>query len=177
MFGIDVLERKTSSGALSRHRLASHVAPAADQLALWFAPGVLFTVVVETLARVGLNHAGLQIFDGDLAEAYYQVATPDPTGEKLVAYGPPIHLPGGARIVMASATLGRTAENKPILHCHGVLRDRQGRLHGGHLPTDLCVIGEEGVPAWAGASLDGGFVLRPDAETGLSLLVPEGNEA
>jgi hypothetical protein len=141
-------------------------------LALWFAPGVLFDVVVETLSRGGFNHAGLQFFDGDLAEAFYQVAGPDPAGEKLVAYGPPIRLPGGARIVMASATLGRSATGAPILHCHGVLRDRDGRLHGGHIPTDLCVIGDEGVPAWAGVSKDAGFVQRRDAETGLSLLAP-----
>ncbi len=146
-------------------------------MALWFGPGPMFRVVVETLARRGLDHAGLQLFDGELAEAYYQVAGPDPSGKSLVAYGPPIRLTGGARIVMASATLGRTAENKPVLHCHGVLRDRDGRLHGGHLPTDLCLIGAEGISAWATVSHDGGFVLRPDAATRLSLLVPEAGDA
>jgi hypothetical protein len=81
-------------------------------------------------------------------------------------------LPGGARIVMGSATLGRTVEGKPIIHCHGVLCNRQGKLHGGHIPTDLCVIGAEGVPAWAGVSMDAGFIVHPDTETGFSLLVP-----
>lgn len=184
MFGVEIAGPSSMShrrslkqpGPPSLRRVVDQEARAADQLSLWLAPGVMFNGIVEALAGHGFNHASLQIFDGDLAVAFYQVAPPDPTGEKVVAYGPPIPLPGGARIVMATATLGHTAEGKPIIHCHGVLCDRQGRLYGGHIPTDLCVIGVEGVPAWAGVSRDAGFIVRPDTETGFSLLVPcEGN--
>ena len=184
MFGVELLDPGSMAhrrslkqpGPSSPRRVFPQVAPTADQLSVWLAPGVMFDAVVDSMATNGFNHAGLQIFDGDLAVAFYQVAPPDPTGEKVVAYGPPIPLPGGARIVMASITLGRTVDGKPILHCHGVLRDRQGKLYGGHIPTDLCVIGAEGVSAWAGVSKDAGFIVRPDTETGFSLLVPcEGN--
>jgi predicted DNA-binding protein with PD1-like motif len=158
-------------------RCRTHAAPAADEFELWLAPGqVLFDAIVEALASRGVHHANLQIFDGDLTEARYQTAPPDPRGELVVAYGPPIDLNGGACIVMASATLGRTADGKPIIHCHGILRDRTGRLCGGHIPTNLCTVGVSGVSAWAVVSHDGGFVVGPDSETGFSLLSPQDDE-
>jgi hypothetical protein len=160
-------------GPLSAARRHSHAAPAADEFRLVLPPGaVLFDAIIEAFTELGVHHANLQLFDADLAEACYQTAPPDPSCKLIIAYGPPIVLPGGGRIVMGNATVGRTAEHKPLIHCHGVLRDRQGRLHGGHFPTQLCVIGSEGIPVWAVVSRDGGFVVRPDEETHFSLLMP-----
>jgi hypothetical protein len=146
---------------------------AAEEFKLLLAPGaVLLDAIIEALARRGADHGNLQLFDGALERAAYQTAPPDPRGELAVAYGPPRFLPGGAHLVMACATLGHGVDGKPLMHCHGVLRDHQGVLHGGHLPGQLCVIGRQGLSGWAVVPRDRGFVASPDAETGFSLLAP-----
>ena len=160
-------------GPIAPRRFTAHVADTADYFRLWLAPGkVLYDAILEVFTGRGLDHATVHLYDGDLAKAAYMVAPPDPSGEVVVAYSDPRVLPGSARLVTANADLGRKANGQAILHCHGALRDAQGRLHGGHIPTDLCVIGDGGVRGWAVVSHDGGFVVRNDEETRFPVLSP-----
>lgn len=164
-------------GPRAAERCTIRVAPSAHQIRLWIAPGTsLFDGLIEALIGHGYGHASILLFDGDLAEAYFHVARPDPATERVVAYGPAIGIPGGARIVSANATLGHKADGQPIVHCHGVLMDREGGLYGGHLPPETCIVGNGGVFGWAVVSKDGGFVQRFDPETQFPLLFPTAAE-
>ena len=160
-------------GPPAPERFTAHATERAQQYRLWLPPGkTLFQTIVDTFNELGHDHATIQMFDGDLSEAYFQMAPPDPSGKLIVAYGTPTLLPGGARIVMSNADLGKKADGQPILHCHASLLDVNGKLYGGHIPTDLCVIGEGGVFVWALVPDDGGFVVRSDDETLFPLLSP-----
>lgn len=164
-------------GPLAGERRTSHEAASADQFRLWITPGsTLFEGLAASVIEHGFDHASIQLFDGELAEAYIHVPGPDPTNERAVAYGPAIRLEGGAHLVSANVTLGHSADGKPLLHCHAVLLDRQGGMHGGHLPTEICVVGEGGVFGWGIVSEDRGFVQKYDPETLFTLLFPTAAE-
>jgi predicted DNA-binding protein with PD1-like motif len=164
-------------GPAVAERCTSRVATSADQLRIWIAPAsTLFDGLIEAVIEHGYGHANIQLFDGELAEANFHVARPDPAGERAIAYAPVMKIAGGARIVTANVTLGHKADGQPIVHCHGVLMDRHGGLYGGHLAPETCVVGEGGVFGWAIVSKDGGFVQRHDPETLFPLLVPTAAE-
>ena len=160
-------------GPIAARRFTAHVAEVTDYFRLWLAPGKsLFDAILDLFTERGFNHATLHLYDGDLAKAAYMVAPPDPSGELVVAYSDPQELAGGARLITANADLGRKANGQPILHCHGALRDGKGRLHGGHIPTDICIIGDGGVRGWAVVPHDEGFVVKNDDETRFPVLSP-----
>lgn len=164
-------------GPAAAERCTSRVASSSDQLRLWIAPAAtLFDGLVEAVIGHGYGHACIQLFDGALSEAFFHFARPDPAGERAIAYAPAMKIVGGARIVTANVTLGHKADGQPIVHCHGVLMDRQGGLYGGHLSPETCVVGAGGVFGWAIVSKDGGFVQRHDPETLFPLLMPTGAE-
>lgn len=164
-------------GPMAAERCTSRVATSADQLRIWIAPGsTLLEGLIEAVIGHGYGHASVQLFDGELAEAYFHVARPDPAGERAIAYVPAMKIEGGAHVVTANVTLGHKADGQPIVHCHGVLIDRQGGLYGGHLSPETCVVGEGGVFAWAIVSNDSGFVQRHDSETLFPLLYPSAAE-
>ena len=165
----------THPGPPAIERRTSRQAESADQFRLWIAPGsTLFQGLAASVIAHGFDHASIQLFDGELAKAQLHFAAPDPTDERAAAYGPALELEGGARLVTANATLGRTADGEPLVHCHGVLLDRRASLYGGHLPTETCVVGEGGVFGWGIVSKDRGFVQRFDPETLFPLLFPTG---
>lgn len=160
-------------GPLARERCTVRAAMAADQHRLWIAPGTtLFDGLAADLLARGIDHASFLLFDGDLSEAFFHTANPTADSDRVIAYGPPFKIEGGATLLTANATLGHKADGQPIVHCHGVLMDRDGGLYGGHLPTETCVVGKDGVTGWMVVSKDGGFVQRHDPETLFPLLFP-----
>jgi predicted DNA-binding protein with PD1-like motif len=160
-------------GAPIDERITAHAAGRAVQYRVWLGPGKsLYRAIVDTFRDLGQDHASIQVFDGDLSEAHYQTAPPDPSGKLISAYSAPVFIPGGARIVMANGDLGKDLENRPIVHLHAVLLGADGKLLGGHIPTDMCVVGEGGILAWALVTDDNGFAVRMDSETLFPLLCP-----
>jgi len=75
-----------------------------------------------------------------MAALQYCVAPPDPRKQAIIAYGPPIDA-GAAYLIFGNATLGVCLAGKPLVHCHAVIRDADGRMRGGHILTKSCVIG------------------------------------
>jgi hypothetical protein len=124
----------------------------------------------------GFSHASMQLLAGELAEACLHTPGPDPAKERAAIYGPPIRLVGGARLLGGMAMLGHGTDGKPVLHCHAVLLDRRGRLLGGHLPPESCIVGAGGVAGWGIVPKDRGFVQRFDAETLFTIFFPSAAE-
>ena len=76
-------------------------------------------------------------------------------------------------MIFGNATLGRSIEGKPLVHCHGVIRTETGTVMGGHILTDRSVVGEKSIAVLV-TSLEG-FELPHqayDEETGIPLLLP-----
>ena len=135
-------------------------------------PGAtLYDGLVRPLADLGIRNAAINLLGGEFERLVFCVAPPDPTGRVAAAYTDPIDVSGGY-LLEANATLGSTEAGHPLVHCHAGLRDASGRLAGGHLLPNICVVGNGGLTALA-VSLDG-FEVRVghDPETTLSLFLP-----
>jgi hypothetical protein len=68
--------------------------------------------------------------------------------------------------------LGCGPEGATLLHCHAVVVDRDGRIHGGHLPPGVCIAGDEGLTALVTAVEGAGFKAAYDAETNYPIFQP-----
>jgi predicted DNA-binding protein with PD1-like motif len=75
-------------------------------------------------------------------------------------------------MVFGNATLGRSIEGKPLVHCHAVVRTESGEVMGGHILTERAVVGSKPISVLV-TSLEG-FELRQayDEETRIPLLQP-----
>ncbi len=122
----------------------------------------------------GVRAAGFTLLGGSLAKLHYFTGMPDPTGQRLATYGDPTPLEGPVTILSGNAILGQDPEGEPLMHCHAVMTDREGRVHGGHLPPGECVVGAGGVVAIATLHDATGFVVAEDVETNYSIFHPAG---
>lgn len=131
----------------------------------------LFDALVKPLAELDIRDASMTILGGTFKDFYYCVAPPDPEGRAVVAYSKPRHA-GRAYMVFGNATLGRSIEGKPLVHCHAVVRTESGDVMGGHIVTEQTVVGSK--PSSVLVTSLEGFELRQsyDEETGVSLLQP-----
>lgn len=154
-------------------RIQSLRSPSARHVRLLLAPGQsLYDAIVKPLAAQDIHDASLTILGGFFDSLSYCVAPPDPSGRAVIAYTSPID--GGAGwLVFGNATLGRGMNGAPIVHCHAAMRTQAGPVKGGHLLTEACIIGGQGLSALV-TSLDG-FVLQQayDPETNIPLLQPQ----
>lgn len=158
--------------ALEPRRLAVTAAAAAE-FALYLAPGEeLHDGVIAALAARGIAQAAIQLTGGGFGRMAYLTGQPDATGARLATYGAPTWLEGPVLLVGANAILGTRENGGPILHCHAVVVDRDGGLHGGHLPPESCIAGPEGLTGWVTALSGGGFAVAYDAETNYSIFQP-----
>ena len=75
-------------------------------------------------------------------------------------------------MVFGNATLGRSIESEPLVHCHAVVRTGRGEVVGGHIVTEKTIVGPKPI-ALLVTSLEG-FELRQsfDEETGIPLFQP-----
>ncbi len=128
--------------------------------------------IIAALTARGIRHAAIQLDGGGFARMDYLTGQPDATGARLATYGAPTHLEGPVTLVGANAILGAKEDGGPILHCHAVVVDRAGALHGGHLPPGACIAGAEGLGGWVTALGEGGFAVAYDAETNYPIFQP-----
>ena len=108
--------------------------------------------LVEALAREAVHSASMTLLGGDLESLSFCMALPDPSGRVLATYGAPVPL-RGARLIFGNATLGRSASNAPLVHCHGAFCEADGAVRGGHILCDRSVVGRvpvtvSGLPIW-----------------------------
>ncbi|GJD49683.1 hypothetical protein OPKNFCMD_2416 [Methylobacterium crusticola] len=159
-------------GRFNPVRIHSLRSEAGRHVRLALLPGdTLFRGLVEPLALLGIRNASMTILGGYFAELRYCVAPPDPSGQAVIAYGPPIEA-GRTYMIFGNATLGKSLKGEPLVHCHAAIRTQDGSVKGGHILTDACVVSSAPIPVLV-TSLDG-FELRQayDPETNIPLLQP-----
>ena len=135
-------------------------------------PGMsLFDALVKPLARVDVKNASMTILGGWFEELQYCVAPPDASGQAIVAYAAPVRA-GRAYMVFGNATLGKSMQRQPLVHCHGAIRTESAAVKGGHILSEFCIVGPEPISVLVTA-LDG-FELQQafDPETNIPLLQP-----
>ena len=132
----------------------------------------LYEALVKGLAAQQVRSASMTLIGGRFDLLTYCFAGEDRSGQALIRYSTPM-ASEAAQFIFGNATLGKTASNHPIVHCHAVFRGGDGRMLGGHLLTDRCRVGAAPVTVLATA-LEG-FELRVDvdAETRTPLLHPQ----
>jgi predicted DNA-binding protein with PD1-like motif len=159
-------------GPVQPVRIEHREAAGSRHVRLALEPGrTLHDALVEPLARLGIRCASMTLLGGPLASLSYCVATSDPTGERVAMYARPIEA-GQAQLVFGNATLGRGADDRPLVHCHATFALEGGLLRGGHVVTDRTRVGA--VPISVLVTALEGFTLRQsyDEETHMPLMRP-----
>jgi predicted DNA-binding protein with PD1-like motif len=152
-------------------RVAVAVAPRPRRALVWLpADQSLHDSLVSAFARFGVRSGILQLLGGELSTAVYHVAIPKHDSVRVAEYGPPISIEGGASVMRATGSYGEDLSGLPLLHIHGVLAERNGRAHGGHISPNMCVVGPGGVRAILMLTI--GFKQVVDRETRFSLFFP-----
>jgi len=159
-------------GRFNPVRIQSIRATSARHFRLALQPGrSLFEALVRPLAEQGVENASTTILGGSFAQLHYCVAPPDPSKQAVIAYTSPIDA-GRAYMIFGNATLGKSVENRSLVHCHAAIRTEGGEIKGGHILTEQSIIGADPISVLV-TSFDE-FELRQifDPETNISLLQP-----
>lgn len=160
-------------GASLQPRRLNVAAKSAGEFRMRLAAGEeLHSGLLAALADRGLAHAAITLVSGRFAAFSYLTGQPDASGERLATYGAPCQLEGPVTLIGANALVGCGAEGAPLLHCHAVVVDAEGRVHGGHLPPGTCIVGEGGLVVQILGLTNGGFTVAYDAETNYSIFHP-----
>jgi len=159
-------------GPFNPIRIKMESSPFGRHIRLSLKPGeTLFDAIVKPLAELNVRAASMTILGGAFETLDYCVAPPDPEGDAVVAYSKPITA-GQSYMIFGNATLGISIEEKPLVHCHAVIRTESGDVMGGHIVTEQAVVGNNPISVLV-ISLEG-FELHQayDEETKISLLQP-----
>ncbi|QCI67272.1 PPC domain-containing DNA-binding protein [Phreatobacter stygius] len=159
-------------GRFNPVRIQSLASAGARHVRLALQPGLsLYDALVGPLATIGITSASTTLLGGFFDDLSYCVAPPDPTGKAVIAYTRPIQA-GRAFMVFGNATIGKSLQGAPLVHCHAAIRTEAGVMMGGHILTESCIVGPEPIPVLV-TSLDD-FELRQayDPETNIPLLQP-----
>jgi predicted DNA-binding protein with PD1-like motif len=157
---------------LPPRRLLEWAAPAAD-LRVRLAGGQdLLHGLVTALAARDVAHACVQVLAAEIARMAYLTGAEDPSGQRVATYGPPTGLEGPVMLLGANGILGPGPDGATLLHCHAVVVDVEGRLHGGHLPPGDCLLGAGGAVALVTPLREAAFAAIHDVETNYPLFQP-----
>ena len=128
--------------------------------------------LVAALAARGIAHAAVQVIFAEVARMAYLTGAEDPSGQRVATYGAPTWIEGPVTLLGANGILGPGPEGDTLLHCHAVVVDSEGRLHGGHLPPGDVLLGAGGAGAVATPLREAAFVASYDSETNYPLFQP-----
>lgn len=159
-------------GRFNPVRIKSVASPFGRHIRLLLEPGKsMYDAIVQPLAALGIHDASTTILGGAFADIYYCVAVPDPDKRTVIVYSKPRHA-GRAFMIFGNATLGRSIEGKPLVHCHAVVRTESGEVMGGHIVIETAIVGPKPIPVLV-TSLEG-IELRQafDEETCIPLFQP-----
>lgn len=121
-------------------RIDQMTSRAARHIRLLLLAGVsLYDGLVLPLAKLGIQNASTTILGGTFSALEYCVAPPDPMGGAVIAYSAPLNA-GPCQFVFGNATLGTSAKGQPMVHCHAVIRTKDGRIKGGHILTETAIV-------------------------------------
>ena len=145
----------------------------APELRLFLPPGTdLLTDLAKVLTDQGIESAALQMLSGSFEEISYFTGMVDESGARVATYGAPRMLNGPVTLLGANAVFGQGEGAVPLVHCHAVMADAEGRVHGGHLPLEGCILGSDGAVVLVAPLYGGGFEVSYDSETNYSLFHP-----
>jgi predicted DNA-binding protein with PD1-like motif len=121
-------------------------------------------------AAEGFTSGTLNMGRGALGPFGYVMPALSKTGENAAFYSDTFRPAGITRLNLATLTLGER-DGAPFFHCHGLWREADGRMSGGHMLPDETFIAEPfEVEAFG---IDGAvFVAEPDPETNFKLFGP-----
>ncbi len=121
-------------------------------------------------AAEGFAGGTLNMRAGALGPFGYVMPALSKTGENAAFYSDPFRPEGVTRLKLATMTLG-ARDGAPFFHCHGLWREADGRISGGHmLPEETFVAEPFEVDAFG---IDGAiFEAEPDPETKFKLFGP-----
>lgn len=157
---------------LQPRRLLEWAAPARDLRVQLSGGQDLLRGLVAALARREVAQAAVQVIAAEIARMAYLTGAEDPSGQRVATYGPPTWLEGPVTLLGANGILGPGPDGDALLHCHAVVVDADGRLHGGHLPPGDCRLGAGGAVALATPLRGAAFAARYDSETNYPLFQP-----
>lgn len=157
---------------LQPRRLLEWAAPAGDLRVTLGGGQDLLRGLVAALAARGVTHAGVQVISAAITRMAYLTGAEDPSGQRVATYGPPTWLEGPVILLGANGILGPGPDGDTLLHCHAVVVDAEGRLHGGHLPPGDCLLDEGGAVALVTPLREAAFAARYDSETNYPLFQP-----
>jgi len=162
-------------GESRQPRRLSVAARSAGEYRVILPPGSeLHEGVLAAAAEIGLAQATVSLVGGDFARFSYLTGQPDASGQRLATYGAPTEVTAPVTLIGANALIGSDAEGRPALHCHCVVVDAEGRVHGGHLPPGASIVGEAGLTLHLLGLTDGGFAVAYDPETNYTIFHPTG---
>ncbi|HEY2246261.1 MAG TPA: DUF296 domain-containing protein [Bradyrhizobium sp.] len=121
-------------------------------------------------AAQGFAGGTLNMAHGALGPFGYVMPDLSKTGENAAFYSDAFRPPGVTGLKLATLTLGMR-DGAPFFHCHGLWREADGRISGGHmLPEETFVAAPFEVQAFG---IDGAaFTAEPDPETNFKLFGP-----
>jgi predicted DNA-binding protein with PD1-like motif len=166
---------------LTTRRIAQPGPIAAERIQWVEARGRAFSFTLEAglplleaarrgFAAEGFSSGTLNIESGALGPLAYVMPALSRTGDNAAFYSDTFRPRGVTRLKMAAMTLGQRG-GAAFFHCHGIWREADGRVNGGHILPEETVVAEPfAVEAFG---LDGGaFVAAPDPETNFTLFGP-----
>jgi predicted DNA-binding protein with PD1-like motif len=160
--------------------------PVAERIQCVEARGRAFSFALEAglplleAARRGFAAEGfasgmLNMRGGALGPFGYVMPALSKTGQNAAFYSDTFRPKGITQFKLATMTLG-SRDGAPFFHCHGLWREADGRMSGGHmLPEETFVAEPFEVEAFG---IDGAmFVAEPDGETNFKLFGPVPSDA
>jgi len=160
--------------------------PIAERIQSVEARGRAFTFTLEAglplleaarrgFAAEGFTSGTVNMRRGALGPFGYVMPALSRTGENAAFYSDIFRPQGLTQLKLATMTLGRR-DGAPFFHCHGLWRESDGRISGGHmLPEETFVAEPFEVEAFG---IDGAmFVAEPDGETNFKLFGPVPSDA
>jgi len=159
-------------GPFNPIRIQTRTSQRAKHFRLLLQPGQsLFDGLVQPLKEMKIESASTTILGGFFDRLSYCTAPPDPTHQAIIAYTSPIES-GKTCFIFGNATIGKTATDNPLVHCHAAFRTEDNVIQGGHIVTQTSIVGVRPITVLV-TSLDD-FELRVafDPETNIPLIQP-----
>jgi predicted DNA-binding protein with PD1-like motif len=126
-------------------------------------------------AAQGFAGGTLNIKGGALGPFAYVMPALSKTSDHAAFYSETFRPLGVTQLKLATMTLG-VRDGAPFFHCHGLWREADGRINGGHMLPEETVVAEPfAVEAFG---IEGAmFAAEPDSETNFKLFGPVPSEA
>lgn len=163
----------TQPGPIQSPRILTQVTDQGRDIVITLPEGAdLLNGIRDAVLAEGGTAAGITLLGGELATLHYFTGIPDETGRRIATYGAPTPLQAPITLLSGNAIVGLDAAGEPLVHCHAVMVDAAGKVHGGHLPPGECRVGPGGVRAMATLHDGIGFAVADDPETNYSIFHP-----